>query len=115
MLRSVLRGLFRASQTWQTSDFLDRGVQNHTSDRLNKSSEKLPQIEPFGEPLAQVCLLLGYLENTKKLTQKNLKTYEWAVTFHERKSGNSKANLSEVLAFVKLCLQITKWNLRSAR
>ena len=48
-------------------------------------------------------------------TQKNLKTYEWAVTFHERKSGNSKANLSEVLAFVKLCLQIMKSNLRSAR
>jgi len=48
-------------------------------------------------------------------TQKNLKTYEWAVTFHERKSGNSKANLSEVLAFVKLCFQIMRWKLRAAK
>lgn len=48
-------------------------------------------------------------------TQGNLKVFEWPVTFHERKSGNSKANLSEVLAFVKLCLQIMRWKLRAAK
>tara|TARA_A100001037_G_C15032591_1_gene581708 strand:- start:84 stop:806 length:723 start_codon:yes stop_codon:yes gene_type:complete len=41
--------------------------------------------------------------------QSSLKVYEWPVTFHERNSGTSKANIGEVIAFFKLCLKLKLW------